>query len=154
MQVDLEKFDWETFLSKTNTLTMWYKSSGSFLNRYKSLITDIVKRGNVTAIIPNFQNENLMNSYTAMYPTQYTSSSNAQSSIYKTLCLLKEIGATVYLHDGLIHYPAYVTDTEYLFGLHEFGKVKNITSPCFVCKKDGFVQSQVMWLVDNSIHSW
>ena len=64
---------------------------------------------------------------------------------------MKSYKANIFLHDGIVHYPCYVTDDSYIVGLHEFGKIDDITSPCFISKNDDFIKSQIEYLVTKSI---
>lgn len=146
-KVEVNSVDWKTFLNGTNTLTMWYKSSGSFLRTYDS---ELRKIPNIIAIVPNPDSETLMTDFVKYYPTQYDTPQKARDSIKRTINLLKGLNASVYVHEGIIHYPCYVTDTQYLIGLHEFGKIDTISSPCFISQRDEFIKSQVAFLLENS----
>lgn len=149
--VQATQVDWKHLLKDTSTLVMWFKSSGLFLRTHGNLLQEILNRGgSVTAVVPDYENKALMALFAEQYATQYKDPLDARDTIERTVCLLKNVGAKILLHDKIIHYPAYVTDTKYLVGLHEFGKVDTITSPCFVCQRDEFIDSQVSFLTQNS----
>jgi hypothetical protein len=145
-KVDVKKVNWKDLL-KTKTLIMWYKSSGTFLRNNEN---DLKKIEKIITIVPDFQNKSLMEDYVKYYPTQYKDIEEIQTSISKTVDLVLNLNGVVYLHNGIIHYPCYKTDSHYIVGLHEFGKIKTITSPCFISENDDFIEEQVKLLLENS----
>jgi hypothetical protein len=139
---------WSTFFAENKlSLVMWFKSSGKFLAEYKNELAKIPSK---TMIIPNWRNDALMEDYVKYYRPLYSTTDDLKQRIQKTVVLAKECGCTIKIYDGLIHYPAYVGNSTYVVGIHEFGKIGSITSPNFINSVDEFIQGQVDFIVKNS----
>jgi hypothetical protein len=142
-----QQIDWDKLITESTTLTAWFKSSGTFLRKYKDKLN---KLAYFEVIVPNFLDEDLMKDYVKYYPTQYENVEQVTDAIKRTVDLSIESGGKVYLHRGLIHYPAYVFDNIAVIGIHEFGKIKDITSPNFICTEKDFINAQASWIKEFS----
>lgn len=137
---DFKSMDWSSKIKETKNLKMWFKASSSWITKNSKDLTDLLKRGgNITMVVPNYENEKLMNDL-VFYHAPYYNIVGPEESIKKSIQLLLNCvpkddctgKVEIYLHRGMIFWPAYLFDTNYVMGIHEHSKWNTITSPVFV----------------------
>lgn len=153
---DLSEIPWKDMLENTTNLTMWFKSSNTWLEQNSSKLMQLVERGGkITVILPDAYNPHIMNDVMKYNSDQYSGGKKPEDGIKETIDRLKEFAVTddsvsIYLYPGMINFPAYVFDEAYLLGYHEHGKTNAITSPCTLYKSDEFIQNQMEILQKKS----
>lgn len=154
---ELSSIDWPALLANTSHLIIWCRSNACWIEKYQTEVKNLIKRGGIISLfVPNYNNLELMDDfvkYNPLHNNKYCDMTRPENDIKKTIKIMKgcfDYNGTIfiYLYNGMINFPAYVLDKEYVIGYYACDG-SNL-SPFMSYPRDNFINNQIKFFRDNS----